>query len=243
MYKKFVRTSNVLNFLAGFTALETRGASESCFMLVAGKAGLGKTSTTRWWALSPEINAVYIRAAARITPHWIIAEIVRELGKVPDRRMEYAVAQAIKEVALARRPIIIDEAEFCLDDPDVLESVRGISDLTEIPVIIIGYDKIKSKLAAHEQLSSRISAVVDFKPLNLDDVRKCCSELGEVKIADDLTADIHRLSGGRVRSIIDAIANVERHANRNKLTEISLADMRGQVIVHDWTKPPKGPRS
>lgn len=237
MYNKFVRTSNVLKFLSGFSALETRGAAESCFMLVSGKAGYGKTGTVRWWANSPEINAVYIQAAAGITPHWVIAEIVRELGDIPDRRREYCFGQALRKVALARRPIIIDEAEFCLRDAEVLETVRGISDLTEVPIVLVGYDKIKAKLTPYEQLSSRISAVVDFKPLEPADVRKCCSELAEITIHDDLSADIHRQSAGRLRLIKEGIASVERHASRNKLSEVSLADMRGQIIINDWTKP------
>lgn len=240
MYNKFVRTSNVLDFLAGFSALETRGAVESCFMLVSGKAGYGKTGTVRWWANKPEINAVYIQAAAGITPHWVVAEIVRELGDTPDRRREYCFGQALRKVALARRPIIIDEAEFCLRDPEVLESVRGISDLTEVPVVLVGYDKIKSKLLRYEQLSSRVSAVVEFKSLEVTDVRTCCTELAEVTILDDLAEDIHRQSGGRLRLIKEGIANVERHANRNKLPEVSLADMRGQIIINDWTKAGKG---
>lgn len=243
MYNKFVRTSNVLKFLAGFEALETRGAAESCFMLISGKAGYGKTGTTRWWANQPKINAIYIQAAAGITPHWILAEIVRELGEIPDRRREYCFGQALRQVALARRPIVIDEAEFCLNDPEVLESVRGISDLTEVPIVLVGYDKIKAKLTPYEQLSSRISAVVDFKPLEIADVRTCCTDLAEIVINDDLACEIHRQSVGRLRLIKEGIANVERHASRNKLKEISLGDMRGQVIINDWTKTGKGPRS
>ncbi len=239
MYNKFVRTSNVLTFLSGFTALETRGAAESCFMLVSGKAGYGKTGTVRWWSNKPEVEGVYIQATAGITPHWIIAEIVRELGEIPDRRREYCFGQALRKVAIARRPIIIDEAEFCLHDPEVLESVRGISDLTEVPVILVGYDKIKAKLTPYEQLSSRISAVVDFTALSVADVRTCCTELAEITIHDDLSADIHRQSGGRLRLVKEGIASAERHANRNKLAEISLADMRGQTIINDWSKPGK----
>jgi len=243
MYNKFVRTSNVVNFLSGFSALETRGAAESCFMLVSGKAGYGKTGTVRWWANKPEVNGVYIQATAGINSHWIIAEIVRELGEIPDRRREYCFAQALRRVALARRPIIIDEAEFCLQDATVLESVRGISDLTEVPVILVGYDKIKSKLTPYEQLSSRVSADVDFKSLTPEDVRTCCSELAEVQIHDDLSHAIYHHSGGRLRLIKEGIANVERLASRNKMKEICLADMRGQTIVHDWTKHNKGSRS
>jgi len=242
MYNKFVRTSNVVNFLSGFSALETRGAAESCFMLVSGKAGYGKTGTVKWWANKPEVNAVYIQATAGINSHWIVAEIVRELGDIPDRRREYCFGQALRRVAIARRPIIIDEAEFCLHDVDVLESVRGISDLTEVPIVLVGYDKIKSKLTSYEQLSSRISAVVDFKSLTTDDVRTCCNELAEVAIVDDLSTEIYRQSGGRLRLIKEGIANVERHANRNKMKEVCLADMRGQTIVHDWTRHNKGPR-
>ncbi|BDV42407.1 DNA segregation ATPase [Geotalea uraniireducens] len=240
MYNKFVRTSNVLNFLAGFTALETRGAAESCYMLVSGRAGYGKTGTARWWANKPEVNGVYIQAAAGITPHWILAEIVRELGDVPDRRREYCFGQALRKVALARRPIVIDEAEFCLNDPEVLESVRGISDLTEVPVVLVGYDKIMSKLAPYEQLYSRISAIVSFNPLEVVDVRACCTELAEVTIHDDLVEEIHRQSAGRLRLIKEGIGNAERHAKRNKLAEVSLDDMRGQVIINNWSKTGKG---
>jgi len=236
VYKKFVKTSNVMSFLTGFSAVETRGAMESCFMLVSGKAGLGKTSTARWWALNPQVNAIYIRAAARITSHWMIAEIVRELGEAPDRRMEYCFAQAVKQVALARRPLIIDEAEHCLTDPTVLESVRDISDLTEVPVILIGYEQIKSKLKKYEQLSSRVSAVVDFRPLSIEDVQTCCKDLSDIAIAPDLCAAIHRESQGRPRLILEGIANAERHAKRNSLHEVSFADMRGQTVIHDWTR-------
>lgn len=239
MYKKTVRTSNVLSFLAAFTALETRGAAESCWMLVTGKAGLGKTSTSRWWALSQDVNGVYIRATSKITPHWLLSSIISELGQTADRRMEYAFAQALKLVALNRRPIILDEAEHCLADPEVLETLRDISDLTEVPVIIIGYDKIKAKLTAYEQITSRISAVAEFKPLTLDDVHKCCLELAEVSISEDLVTEIHRASGSRMRTVIDAIANTERHARRNGLATVTLADMRGQTIVYDWTKATK----
>lgn len=242
MYRKFVRTSNVMNFLAGFTALENRGAMESCFMLVAGKAGLGKTSTARWWAVSPNVNAIYVRAASRINSHWMLAEIVRELGQIPDRRMEYCFAQAVKQVALARRPIIIDEGEHCLHDPSVLESVRDVSDLTEVPVILIGYEQIKSKLKQYEQLSSRVSAVVDFKPLSLEDVHTCCSELTDIKIAEDLCHSLHKYSAGRPRLILEGIANTERYALRNNLQTVTMADMHNQVVIHDWTKSPKGGR-
>nr|WP_284694590.1 AAA family ATPase [Geomonas sp. Red32] len=228
--------------MAGFSALESRGAAESCFLLVAGKAGNGKTSTARWWGLNTNINAVYVRATASINSHWILAEIVRELGQHPDRRMEYCFAQALKEVAKARRPLIIDEAEHCLEDPRVLESVRDISDLTEVPVILVGYDQIRAKLKKYEQLSSRVSAVVDFKPLTLEDTRTCCKELCEVVIADDLVAAIHRDSAGRIRLVKEGIASCERHAKRNSRPEVSLDDMRGQILIHDWTKAPKGGR-
>jgi DNA transposition AAA+ family ATPase len=242
MYNKFVRTSNVTRFLSGFTALETRGAAESCFMLVSGKAGYGKTGTVRWWANKPEVNGVYIQAAAGITPHWILAEIVRELQGIPDRRREYCFGEALRKVAVARRPIIIDEAEFCLHDPEVLETVRGLSDLTEVPVVLVGYDKIKSKLTPYEQLSSRISAVVEFKPLELPDVRACCTELTDIQINEDLAGEVFKQSGGRLRLIKEGIASIERLASRNKLKEVSLSDMRGQIIINDWTST-KGPRS
>lgn len=235
MYNKFVRTANVLKFLAGYTALQKRGAEESCIMLVAGQAGLGKTRTIRWWAAQPDVDAVYIRATSGITQHWILAEIVREMGETPHRYIEYCFAQALKLVALQRRPIIIDEGEHCLHDPKVLESVRDLSDLTEVPVILVGYQEIKSKLARYPQISSRISALVEFKPLEAPQVKTICTELCEIAITDDAHQRIYKETKGYTRGLKECISTIEAHAERNNLKTVTAADLTGVNLMSDWT--------
>ncbi len=47
MKSAFVQTTNVRRYLQALSALEDRGASEACFIVIDGEPGLGKTTTLR----------------------------------------------------------------------------------------------------------------------------------------------------------------------------------------------------
>ncbi|HEX9844789.1 MAG TPA: ATP-binding protein [bacterium] len=228
----FAQTSSVTRFLAAVSALDERGSPEAGWMLVTGEAGLGKSAAVQWWATQQD--AVYIRGKAAVTPHWLLTELVTELRLAPARSNEAMFGQALAAIARDPRPIVIDEVEHTLRDAKVLESVRDLSDLVEVPVILVGMERVQQRIARHLQISSRIAQVVEFLPATLDDVRTCCDTLAEVAVADDLVAEMHRLTGGRLREIINALATVEREARRNKLQTVTLDDLRGKTLAHDW---------
>lgn len=228
----FAHTSNVNRFLAGVSGVEQRAAKEAGWLLVTGEAGYGKTRTVQWWVVKH--GAVYLRAKAAITPHWLLGELVRELEQAPAKTSEELFAQALDVLSRDPRPIVIDEAEHALHDVRVLESVRDLSDLTEVPVVLVGMERVQTRIARYKQISSRIAEVVEFKPATEEDVRACCDTLCEVAVDDDLVAEVHRQTSGRVREVVNAIGAIERQAKRNKLKTVALADMAGQVLTHDW---------
>ena len=78
MRNKFAITSNVERFMDGVQTVDERGASEASMLLVTGDPGYGKTSTVQWWAA--QNGAIYLRAKASYTPHWIMSELVKEIG-------------------------------------------------------------------------------------------------------------------------------------------------------------------
>ena len=86
MRNRFAKTANVTGFLAGVTAVEERGAREAGMLLVTGEPGYGKTRTVQWWAI--QTDGVYLRAKSGWTPHWVLTELVKELGLAPARRSE-----------------------------------------------------------------------------------------------------------------------------------------------------------
>lgn len=230
MRSKFVKTANVKRFLAGIGQLEERGAPEASLMLVSGDAGHGKSRTAAWWSVQSGLNACFIRLKAAATPHWLLTDLVRELNETaPAHSCEKLFAQAIGVLVTDPRPIVVDEIEAGLKDIRVIETLRDISDVAEVPVVMVGREYVGGALRRHSQIDSRISARVDFHPVTAADVDLLAAELCQVTIAEDLRAHIHAESGGRVRNVVKALANAERAARRKGKDEIGIKDIQGKA--------------
>ena len=216
MRTKFVRTKNVDRFCAGIAAVEERGASEACFLLGLGESGYGKTACGEWWAAHN--NAVSVRVKAAATPNWVLKDIATELGETaPAHSCEGLFKQIIRELGKNPRPIVIDEVENAVKgDLAVIETIRDISDLCEIPVILLGRKKVASRLKREDQIWSRVSATAEFHPATLEDVTLCFEEICECKVDDSVIAEIHDKCEGRIRDVMTAIASIERIGLRLK---------------------------
>lgn len=232
----FAKTSNVQRFLNGISIVDERGAKEASMMLVTGDPGYGKTATMFWWAL--QHNAVYLRAKANYTPFWLLSELVQELKGRPVRNSEELMRQVVISIMREPRPIIIDEVEHTFRDLKVLETIRDLVDLLAVPMILVGTDQVQNRVARFAQFSSRIAAVVQFRPASLGDVKTCCDFKCEVPVADDLVEEIHRQTGGRIREVMNAIAMVERHGKARTgaaaQKPVALSDLAGKALTHDW---------
>ncbi len=234
MKKVFVKSiGNYERFRTGLTDVENRGAAEASMMLVTGEAGYGKSETVDRWAV--QVGATYLRAKVEWTPHYFMTELAETLKLDSRGRAKDLFARIAGILGGQQIPLVIDEVEHCLrDGAQVLEAIRDLSDLTEVTVILVGMEQVQAKIARYAQISSRIAKVVTFQPASLDDVSEFCRQLAEVEIAPDLVDEIHRQSAGRVREIVNAIATVERTAQRNGSKSVKLTDMAGQVLIHDW---------
>ena len=234
MKKIFVKgISNYERFRTGISAVESRGAAEASMMLVTAPAGYGKSQMVDHWAVAN--GAFYLRAKVEWTPRYFMTELA-ETMKLDSRGRAKDIFGRIAGVLGGQQiPLVIDEVEHCLQSgAKVLEAIRDLSDLTEVIVILVGMDQVQAKISRHAQISSRIAKVIEFQPATGEDVIELCQQLGEVEIATDLIAEIHKQSGGRVREIMNAIATVEQTARRNGATKVSLQDMAGQILTHDW---------
>ncbi len=242
MKTKFVQTSNVSRFLTAVAALDDRAAPEACMALAQGEAGYGKTRTAKWWAM--QSNAIYLRIQESMTPGWLLRDLVTELGEqVPANRVEKLFNQVVSIMAREPRPIVIDEVERAIKNISILENIRDISDLLEIPVILVGREFTWGALKRHSQIRTRISSRVDFAPATIDDVKICVDELCEVKVAEDVLPRIHQESEGHARLIITAIKNVERIGFRNKDTEVTADMLKGIVLCQEVVARPKRSRT
>lgn len=239
MLPKFVRTSNVNRFLAGAAALEDRGASEACMAVVTGEAGYGKTQTGSWWATHQ--GAVFVRVKAACTPKWILTDLVKSLGETaPAATNQKLFDQAVGSLARDQRPIVIDEVEHAIRrDITVLETVRDISDLVEVPVLLLGREFIGGQLRRHRQIWTRISSVTQFQPATLEDVELLAAEKCEVQLAPELLDRLHRESEGHIRQIVKGLANIERIAARARTDQVTLDMASDHALTADWTRTRK----
>lgn len=239
MYTRFVHTSNVDRFLTAAAAIDQRVAPEACIVLAQGQAGFGKSAAGRYWAVQKD--ALSIRLKCPATPHWFLTDLVRSLGEdAPAHTCERLFNQACGYLVKSPRPLVVDECEHGLGAKlEVLETVRGISDIVDVPVVLIGREYTWGALKRHKQFSTRIGAFAEFAPATLDDVRKCVEELCEVRLADAVIRRIHEESEGHVRNIVKAIKNAERIGKKNPKQAVTLEAVGATPLTHDWQRSKK----
>lgn len=249
MRKQFVKTENYSRFAAAVQTVEQRGAAEAGMLLLHGLPGLGKSHTADRWAV--ETGAVFLRAKVDWTPRYFLKDLAATLRTVDTTgTSQQLFGRLLDHLARTNQPLVIDEAEFALQkNAAVLEKVRDISDYAEITVVLIGMERIQKMIAKHGQIYSRIASAVEFLPATLGDVAYACNLLSEVPMTEAMCAEVHRLSGGRMREVLNIVANVERIAKESGLETADVEHFQGVALSYDWqtrqtktVRPGKGKR-
>lgn len=240
MRPTFVKTENYTRFLGGLLALNDRGASEACFLVVDGEPGLGKTTIVYRWVCQE--GCVYLRAKKEWTPGWMLRELLGLLKVTPEYSFERMFQQALGALAAKAKEaardgttfaLVVDEADHISRKENMLETLRDLSDMLEIPFVLVGMGRIRQNLARFRQISSRVGQPVEFQPCPLADVSALVKGLCEVPVADDLVAFLHRASEGYTREVKEGIAAIERFGKRNPGKTVDCALMDGQPLLTD----------
>jgi DNA transposition AAA+ family ATPase len=253
MKNAFVKTGNVRRYYQALSALEDRGAAEACLIVVDGKPGLGKTTTLRNWVA--QTGSVYVRAKKEWTSRWFLDELLEAMNITPPYSFKLKFKEALKALVTQRHNlalqggsfgIVIDEADHIAGKEMILDTVRDLTDNLELPAVLVGMDKINTKLKRYPQISSRVSQRVHFTCATKEDVRQLIDERCEVRVADDLVDFVLKVTGGYNREILEAIARIERFGliSTPGPDGVTLRDMAGQVIIddRDTSKPVLVPR-
>lgn len=234
--KAFVQNSNYVRFVEAVKAVEQRGAREASFLLVAGRPGLGKSESVDRFAM--DTDAIYLRTKETWTKRGLLAEMADTLRLSNSGRNQKVQARIIGHIAARQTPIVIDEADFTVrSTASILECVRDISDLTEVLVGMEtkgGHIELESRIARYPQISSRVAQVVRFQPLTEQDVKLTALQLAEVKIGDDVVAELHRQSEGSMRLVMNGLATIERLARANGLDQVRAEHIRDVTLCLDW---------
>lgn len=239
----FVETRNYQRFMEGLDALDARGSEECRLVVVDGLPGLGKTTILARWATQE--SCLYLRAKVGWTPYWMMAELLGECAMTPphghERRFRACIEELRRRMALARATgaqfaVVIDEADYVSRHANMIDAIRDLADLAEVPTILVGMGKIRDNLTRFPQTASRISRYVRFEPCDLGDVEHFLGAKCEVPVAKDLAAFVHRATGGFNRELLEAIRSIERFGHRNPPAGdegLTAREMAGQHLIND----------
>jgi len=236
----FVNTENYKRFLAGLLTMRDRGAAEACILVVDGEPGLGKTTIVSRWVT--QNDCVYMRAKEQWTAGWVLRDLLETLRETPEYSYEKMFKQALRALSARSRTahnegstfaVVVDEADHFCSRREIMETLRDLSDMLEIPFVLVGMGRIQKNLTRFKQIASRCSPPVEFVPCPLTDVTALVNGLSEVPVADDLIKFLHKVSGGYTREIKEGIAAIERFGKRHSGHQISCAMMEGQILLND----------
>ena len=215
----FVRgTTNIKGLMAGVDTLNARGAIETNWLLIESPVGLGKTKALQWYSV--QNNAVIVRAKAIWTPNSMLKDICEAMDIAPKYRAsamyDQIVTEAVSRSQVKPFELIVDEIDHALRDDKVIETLRDLTDIAQISLIIGGMRGVRQKLKRHQAVYRRIVDVVEFVPASIADTRLLCTELSDVEIDDDLVLRIHRETCGKYDDTLNAIARIEIASRRNR---------------------------
>jgi DNA transposition AAA+ family ATPase len=206
--------------------------------------GLGKTTTLSRWVA--QTGSVYLRAQKGWDYSWFIQDLLTELSVSyqPIRGKRERFARVLQELQLRSEQaalegkvfgLVIDECDLVSSRAEIMEAIRGISDIQFMPTILVGMGRLRDNLRRFPQIESRAPNKVEFQPASLEDTAALMRGRCEVPVAPDLVGFVHRLSKGYNREILDAIANIERFGRRMDPGPegVSLSDMAGLVIMRN----------
>jgi hypothetical protein len=208
-----------------FTELMATSKGVECIGLVYGYSGLGKTTATSWLSLNNK--GIFLRATPLWTPNVMLQRVMVELGKEPKNRNQDMLDEIATSLALHRRPIFVDECDmlFQTNNPGrMLETLRSVYDVAHCPIILVGMELVKQKIARWPQLNRRITQVVEFQQLGFGDARALADACCEVAVADDLLADLCQEANGNCGYLTNGLTKIEFYGKR----------MGGEIDLAAW---------
>lgn len=236
MKKIYVPTSNLQRLEAGVEVLKERGAKEAGGLILTGRPGDGKTSCLKHWGA--QVDAVMVTCTSLITPGRLVDELARKLNLPVTRDIDQAIGRRLIDFQL---PVILDEAQFALyERAACLERLRGITDFSGTPWILVLMEADVWRLTQCEQISSRIADWVELQPATLEDVTAVVSKTCEVALDAAVVQRIHAETGGRMRLVVNAISRAEMVAKALGKAELSARDLAKTTLVHDYRNGRQG---
>jgi len=226
MKNVFIETANTRKFFDTCSELaDPTSLIGPSLAMVTGPAGRGKSEAAKYYAT--QTDALYIPPMNERTPAMVLREIAFELAKVKPARSEACLNIIGDEMAKKRRLIIIDEADLLT--LHILEMLRNVNERYSCPILFIGEEELKGRIASRRRIASRIRRKMEFSPITQGDIVFFFKSSLEIKLAGDVATHILHHSKGDWRPVLTTAIGIERAMKASGIAEVTAELARGVI--------------
>ncbi|WP_087022484.1 AAA family ATPase [Thaumasiovibrio subtropicus] len=224
---------NVVRAQISFNRLYERPMGVPAIALWHGDSGRGKSTAATH--IYNQLEGVYISVRSADTVTSLTRRMVEECGGEPLNAKSRNIEYIIRHLSLNNTPLFIDEADYLMNKNEMLDTVRDIYDATEVPMVLIGMNKIARRIESNRQFFNRISEWVEFKAADLEDVKTVanCMMDDQITIEEELLERLRKSTNGEMRRIVIGINKIISLANANELLTITSRDW-GDAPFHGY---------
>lgn len=179
--------------------------------VIYGPPGRGKTVACV--SLCNTADAYYVQMRSAWNRKTLLEKILLEMGIAPDTTIPRMLDQVCEQLALSRRPLIIDEADFALRSNNMLELVRDIYEGSQGTLLLVGEENMPTKLKRWERMHSRVLAWIPAQPVSVADAVALAQVYCRgITVADDMLRTLVEIAHGSVRRVCVNLANIHEEA-------------------------------
>lgn len=216
-------TQNLTTVGLALSQLIHRQAALPGLAVIYGPSGYGKT--TACVAIANQLNGYYVQMRSAWNRKTLLEKILIEMSIRPAGTIAQMLDQVCEQLAASRRPLVIDEFDYCLRSAGMIELIRDIYEASQGTLLLVGEENIPMKLKKWERFHSRILVWLQALPVNFEDAKKLVQIYARhVNIAEDLLKHFTEASYGSVRRLIVNLAQAQEKARVQNKKELCLKD-------------------
>ncbi|WP_083592519.1 ATP-binding protein [Aurantimonas sp. 22II-16-19i] len=220
---------NVVNMMVLIDAMRSRDQHSSSLAVFSGPSGYGKSFAARY--AQNYTQGIYVEVKFGWTRKIFLTSLLIELGENnPRGTCGDMYLEIVKRLGSdPMRPLIIDEADYLLDK-GLVEYARDFGDSAGVPVILIGEEKLPSKLALIEKVDNRVLERVLAVPCDLDDAKTLARLLcPKLDLSDGLLQQFLDKTKGRTQRLVNTLNDVRKFARRSGTDTLDVETYQGPI--------------
>jgi len=228
MRDKIVITWNIEQFREMVGTLREKPKKVDKIGLLYGKWGFGKTTTIEWYFANSDCFYVRSLAAWGRSLNMMVEDILKCYQVESQGILKRDFRELIQVAKKHQSPLFIDEADRVVRKSILIETIRDVHDLARIPVILVGGEDIIDLLQRRDlgHIFSRITGIVEYKPLTAQDIIVICRELCSLDCGIKVALKIQALTLGDFRLFNTLLTKIEGSCSLSKTSEITMSILK-----------------